>query len=66
MMNNPRPGETWVSRSGEKFTIFDIRSEGEEHPMMALDDKKRFVQFTRNGRYVNDKFEHKLDLIKKL
>lgn len=63
---NPMPGETWATRSGDRVTVFDIRPNLGEHPLVGLTLKKALVHYTRNGNFIGDSFPHKLDLIEKI
>jgi hypothetical protein len=59
---NPRVGETWVTRGGDKFVIIDVNTLG-EHPIVAIDNKKRMAKFTRDGFFIGKAFPSPNDLI---
>ena len=60
MSDEPKAGDTWVMRNGDKVTIDKIVTED----TMPVKSKKLCWQI--NGRYWDDDFEHRMDLIFKL
>jgi hypothetical protein len=58
----PFTGEVWKTKDGRKFTILDVNA-GSKYPVQAVDEKRRFVMFTRIGNFVDDSFPHDNDLI---
>lgn len=61
--NQFKVGETWVDRTGKKYTIIAFTSDT-EYPILALDHRKVFHKFTQNGNSVRSDLKSERDLIK--
>jgi hypothetical protein len=59
---NPTVGQTWLTRKGQKYIIIDVGTAG-EHPVLALDSKKRMIKFTREGAFISNGISNDNDLI---
>jgi hypothetical protein len=59
---NPAVGQTWLTRKGQKYVIIDVGTAG-EHPVLALDSKKRMIKFTREGYFISNSISNENDLI---
>ena len=57
-------GETFKTRDGELVTVIEVTSNA-THPVVALDTKRRFQKYTREGRYISSEVHHKKDLVQK-
>jgi hypothetical protein len=67
MRNDFKVGQTWLSRdSSEKFTIINITNETKGHPVIALNENKKFVAFTRDGYFIDEQFPSPSDLKERL
>lgn len=62
---NPRVGDTWLTRSGDHFAIISVSTAG-EHPVLAIDNKKRMAKFTREGYFVSEQFPNPNDLVERM
>jgi hypothetical protein len=59
---NPTVGQTWMTRKNEKYTIIGVGTET-EHPVLALDTKRKMVRFTREGFFIDKNMPHENDLV---
>jgi hypothetical protein len=61
---NPKVGETWLDRSGQKIVIYNVY-DGEK-PVVGLNEKKALVAYTKEGFIVGPKYPHAYDLMEKM
>jgi hypothetical protein len=58
-------GQTFKTREGKQVTVIEFCSD-ETHPVVCIDSKKKFQKYTRDGRYISNTVNHKLDLVEQL
>lgn len=61
-LTNMNTGNIYKTREGKNVTVINF-VKGHTHPVVCLDDKKKLVRYTTNGRFLDDGFDHKQDII---
>ena len=61
-LTNMNTGNIYKTREGKNVTVINF-VKGHTHPVVCLDDKKKLVRYTTNGRFLDDDFDHKQDII---
>lgn len=61
---NPSVGEVWLTRKGERFTILSV-GVSSDMPVLAINDNKKILSFTREGYFIGKQFPNSLDLIQR-
>jgi predicted transcriptional regulator len=58
-------GNTFKTREGKQVTVIEFCSD-ETHPVVCIDHKKRLQKYTKDGKFISNTVQHKMDLVEQL
>lgn len=65
-MSEIKTGQQWQNRSGDKVTVFNINSGGDNYPVIVIDKNKKLTKLTKEGHFIGPSHPHGKDLTQRI